>query len=440
MTTVAAARPWSLRAYAVGMTLATPLLHALLWWRLRRGKESMHSFAQKTMRSPGAAPQAPVLWGHAVGVGEARALAGLFRRLALSLPGVHFLLTTQSVSAQAALGPHALPINSSVQAAPLDTPATVKRFLDHWQPTLALWCELDLWPNVVMATAERGVPMWLLNARLYPQSMRKRRLGAALYRHMLPCFAALYAQNHTTHNGLLSLGAPTERTHIGGNLKALAPPPGADDQALRAWTKALASRPVWLMVSAHDEDLALAAQAHQTLLAQHPDALLVVLPRFVQHARNMVQMLTSQGLRATQKPRVAPIAAALAQVQVLLVDAWGEVGLWGRLTTVAAVGGSWSAVGGHNPYEPLALGCHVLHGPNVHNFAEDYAALATLPTCHPAHDAAALARAVASVWDTTGSRPGASATPFTPEAAQAMLADLQTAAVSATRSAAPHPA
>jgi 3-deoxy-D-manno-octulosonic-acid transferase len=154
----------------------------------------------------------------------------------------------------------------------------------------------------------------------------------------------------------------------------------------------------------------------------------------------MVQRLTSQGLRAMQKPRVAPIAAALAQVQVLLVDAWGEVGLWGRLTTVAAVGGSWSAVGGHNPYEPLALGCHVLHGPNVHNFAEDYAALATLPTCHPAHDAAALARAVASVWDTTGSRPGASATPFTPEAAQAMLADLQTAAVSATRSAAPHPA
>ena len=422
------------RAYATCMTLATPLWHAVLRRRLARGKESPASLAQKIMQHPAPRPSQPVVWGHAVGVGEARALAGLFTQLAAALPGVHFLLTTQSVGAQAALGSNDLPHASTVQAAPLDTPATVQAFLRHWQPALALWCELDLWPNLVMGTAMRGVPMWLVNARLYPQSLHKRRWARALYGHMLGQFAAVYAQNVSTREGLLALGAPPARTHLGGNLKALAPPPGADPHRLGAWQQALGGRPLWLMVSAHEGEFALAAKAHAALLVSHPQALLLLMPRFPSQATSAQRALQLCGVAATLSQSVPP--HAVAQQQALIIDAWGEVGLWGRLTRVAAVGGSWVNLGGHNPYEPLALGCHLLHGPHVHNFAEDYAAL--LPTQHSqcVNTAAELAHAVAATWTAPSTAPTwvAAAGP-----AQAMLQALQQAAINATRRPASRP-
>ena len=170
-------RPWALRLYTGLFQALTPLWR---WWthrRLKRGKETPLSLDQRWMRHPPPRPAGTLVWGHAVGVGEALALAGLLRRLQAQRPDLQFLITTTARTSGQALAQQRLGPAFTHVFAPIDTPGNVARFLDHWRPNLALWCEMDLWPALIEATAKRGVPHVLVNARLSDRSAARRRWG-----------------------------------------------------------------------------------------------------------------------------------------------------------------------------------------------------------------------------------------------------------------------
>jgi len=172
-------RPLALRLYGRLFEALTPLWRWWLQQRLNRGKETLVSVDQRWMRLPPPRPEGTLVWGHAVGVGEALALAGLLKRLHEQRPDLHFLITTTARTSGQALAKQALGPNFTHWFAPVDTPSNVARFLNHWKPDLALWCEMDLWPALIEATAQRGTPHVLVNARLSPASMAKRRWGAS---------------------------------------------------------------------------------------------------------------------------------------------------------------------------------------------------------------------------------------------------------------------
>ncbi len=403
----AARRPWALRAYLALAAVFAPVWRRGLERRLRRGKETPRSVRQKLGREYADRPEGAVVWGHAVGVGEAMALAGLFARLAALRPDCSFLITTTARTSGDALKRTGLPPRCQHQFAPVDTPEAVARFLDHWRPTLALWCEMDLWPALIAGTDARGIPRALVNARLSAESLAKRRWGRWLYRALLPGFRDLFAQNEASAQGLAALGAPPERITITGTIKSLVPALGCDVNELGAWREALGERPVWLLASSHPGEEALALQAHARLRERHPDALLLIAPR-----------APARGAEVAALAGDAPLRSVGAQIATsapcYVADSIGEMGLWYRLAPVALVGGSFAAVGGHNPHEPLALGCAVLHGPNVWNFAESYERLDHLGWSRPVQDADEVARDVASVW-TTRRAPDA-APPMDPQA------------------------
>ena len=384
---------WALRSYLWLANALTPLWHWILKKRLQRGKETQQSLEQKWVRAPAHRPEGPLLWGHAVGVGEAMALAGLFAQMGQRWPEAHFLITTTARTSGEALHKNGLPPRCTHQFAPVDTPNTVARFLDHWRPTLAVWCEMDLWPALIHTTAERGIAHVLVNARLDSAGMAKRRWGRFIYKTLLPGFSSLWAQNTVTRDGLIELGALPDRISVTGTIKSMSPPLACDPNQLKAWQVCIQARPVWLLASSHPSEEALALQVHALLRQQHPNALLVIAPRAPARGSEVLALCpedtllrsTSSDLPSHHNP-------------VYVADTIGEMGLWYRLAPVAMLGGSWAAIGGHNPYEALALGCRVLRGPNIWNFAESYEDLDAQGMSAAISQANDLAEAVSRVW------------------------------------------
>jgi 3-deoxy-D-manno-octulosonic-acid transferase len=392
-----ARQPWALRAYLVVARWLAPVWHKGLQRRLLRGKETPRSVRQKLGSEYADRPAGALVWGHAVGVGESMALAGLFARLAELRPDCSFLITTTARTSGDALRRTGLPPRCQHQFAPVDTPDAVSRFLDHWRPSLALWCEMDLWPALIAETDARAIPRVLINARLSPESLARRRWGRWIYQALLPGFRDLFAQNDATADALVQLGAPRERITVSGTIKSLVPPLGCDADDLEIWQQATSDRPVWLLASSHPGEEELALAAHARLCAQRPDALLIIAPRAPARGLEVAALASAAGLQDV--PLRSTGAHTATPAPVYIADTIGEMGLWYRLAPVALVGGSLAGVGGHNPHEPLALGCAVLHGPNVWNFAESYERLDGLHHTRLVNGEADVAREVAAVWD-----------------------------------------
>jgi 3-deoxy-D-manno-octulosonic-acid transferase len=398
-------RPIALRLYGWLFEALTPLWHGWMNKRMRRGKETLASLDQRWMRQPPPRPEGTLVWGHAVGVGEALALAGLLRRLQQQRPDLHFLITTTARTSGQVLAKQQLGPQFTHWFAPVDTPSNVARFVKHWQPDLALWCEMDLWPSLIDATAQRGTPHVLVNARLSAAAAAKRRWGRALYAPLLAGFDAIWAQNAETAQHLQALGALPQRMAITGTIKAMVPPLAANPSEVAAWREALGGRRVWVLASSHPGEEELALAAHQLLRHQHPDALLIIAPRDAGRGAAVA------ALCAPETPLRSQGALLPGSAACYVADTMGELGLWYRLSPVAMVGGSWAPVGGHNPYEAIALGNAVLHGPNVANFSESYADLDAQGLSMLALNAEQLAAAVAKWW---AAAPGNSTSAHTP--------------------------
>jgi 3-deoxy-D-manno-octulosonic-acid transferase len=308
-------------------------------------------------------------------------------------PQANFLITTTARTSGDALHQTGLPPRCLHQFAPIDTPATVRQFLNHWQPALAIWCEMDLWPALIHATAQRGIAHALVNARLDKASLAKRHWGRWIYRSLLPGFSTLWAQNDETRKGLIALGADAKRVLVTGTIKSMSPPLACDTVQLHAWQKILASRPVWLLASSHPGEETLALQVHDVLRQQYPHALLLIAPRAPARGAEVVTYCPSGSLLRSTSNALPKCSDA-----VYVADTIGEMGLWYRLAPVAMMGGSWASIGGHNPHEPVALNCHVVHGQHVWNFAESYKDLDSQDLSQLAMDAGSIAQAVSAVW------------------------------------------
>jgi 3-deoxy-D-manno-octulosonic-acid transferase len=368
-----------------------PLVRPYLARRRRRGKEDSARLAERRGHAGRSRPPGPLVWIHAASVGEATAILQLVECLDGTRPHVAFLVTTGTVGAARMLASR-LPARACHQFAPVDLPGWVGRFLDHWRPDLALWVESELWPNLVLMTAARGVPMVLVNGRLSARSYRRWRWWPGLIRPMLESFALCLAQDGEQARRLRLLGA--REVVAAGDLKAAGNPLPVDDASLRRLRAEIGLRPRWLAASTHTGEEEIAASVHQRLANHHPGLLTIIAPRHPDRGDMVAAMLGGRGLSLARHARGEPIAA---DTEIYLVDTIGELGLFYRLAGVAFVGGSLVAKGGHNPFEAARLDCAVLHGPDTGNCAAMAVALAEAGAAEMVSDADELARAVSAL-------------------------------------------
>jgi 3-deoxy-D-manno-octulosonic-acid transferase len=341
------------------------------------------------------------IWLHAVSVGETIAAAPLVRELLLRYPDLPLTITcmtptgSERIQALFCQGEFAHRVQHCYL--PYDLPWAAARFIGRLQPTLAVIMETELWPNHIHQCAKRGLPVVLANARLSERSARGYARFAKLTAPMLSELSLIAAQTEVEAQRFRRLGAQDGCVSVTGSIKfdlqldaQLVP----RAQALRADWQA-AQRPVWIAASTHAGEDEIVLAAHRQLLAHHPQALLILVPRHPERFASVFELCQKQGFNTCRRSLAQ---APGADTQVLLGDTMGELLFLYALADAALVGGSLVANGGHNLLEPAALGVPVLSGPHLFNFTEIAALLRSAGALQEVADAPALAAALNNVW------------------------------------------
>ena len=359
--------PPALRAYrlfSVATRLVAPLVLAA---RARRGKEDWARLAERRGDPGVGRPLGPLVWIHGASVGELMSVLPLIERIAAR--DVNVVVTSGTVTSSG-LAAQRLPPGVIHQFAPLDIPAYVRRFFDHWQPDLALFVESDLWPNRLIEASRRRVPMILINGRLSENSYRRwRRLPVAIT-DLLQRFDLCLARTPGDAERLGALGAP--RIITTGNLKLDVPAPPFNERDLANLKQAIGGRPLMAATSTHEGEEAAMIDVHRRLAPNFPGLLTLIAPRHPERGPAIAQEIAAAGLTAKLRSR-GELPDATTDIYV--ADTLGELGLIYRLVPVVVIGGSLVRHGGQNPIEAAKLGAAIVHGPHVWNFAEVYAAL-----------------------------------------------------------------
>lgn len=387
MTSHSPPTPWSLTAYRAAAGLVSPLAGTVLRARARRGKEDPARLRERLGHASLARPTGPLIWMHAVSVGESLSLLPLIGALQAERPDLATLVTS-GTQASAEILARRLPAGVLHQYAPVDIPGAVQRFVRHWRPDVGLFVESELWPNLILAARVAGTRLALISARITEKSARRWAARPAAARAILRSFELILPQDPATAQRLTTLGGA-----VAGrlNLKRIGDPLPYDADELSDLKALLAGRRVVVAASTHPTEEALIAGAVATL---SPRPLTIVVPRHPELGADIARDLA--GCRLAVRSASDAIEP---ETEVYLADTLGEMGLFLRLADVAVMGGAFAPdIGGHNPLEPARLGVGVVSGPHVANFADIYAEMAEAGGALIAADATALAGALAAMF------------------------------------------
>ena len=359
--------PLPLRAYRKLSIAMMPLAPALIKRRLKLGKEDPARVSERRGMSEDARPAGPLVWIHGASVGEVLAAAALIEKLrALNL---RVLLTSGTVTS-AAIVARRFPEDVIHQYVPYDSPRYVARFLDHWRPSLALFVESDLWPNLILASAARRLPMVLINGRMSHRSFPRWRRVSSTIAALLGRFDVCLAQSQLDADRFAALGSRSVVTT--GNLKLDVAAPPADAAKLERLMSVTRGRPVVVAASTHAGEEEILLEAHRTLAGFFPSLLTVIVPRHPGRGEAIQRTIAASGLGVGLRSREELPTAA---TDIYVADTMGELGLFYRLAPIVFMGGSLVEHGGQNPIEAVKLGASIVHGPHVFNFADVYEAL-----------------------------------------------------------------
>jgi len=353
--------------YTLLLYLLLPLALLRLLWRARHQREYLAHIPERFGHYRQAAPAQPLIWIHAVSVGETRAAEPLVRELRQRYPGYRILLTHMTPTGRAT--GMALFGDEVVRCyLPYDFPAAVARFLDHFKPAVGILLETEIWPNLVHASHKRSTPLYLVNARLSEKSLVKYRRIAPLVAASLREFSGIAAQSGDDAAHLTALGANAVK--VTGNLKFDITP--ASDAVARGtrwreqWGKLNGKlRPVLLAASTREGEEALLIEA--LCVADITDLLLVIVPRHPQRFDEVAALLERAGIEYQRRSMNAIVAS---ETRAVLGDSMGEMFAYYTACDAAFVGGSLLPFGGQNLIEACAVGCPVIVGPHTYNFAE----------------------------------------------------------------------
>jgi 3-deoxy-D-manno-octulosonic-acid transferase len=283
---------------------------------------------------------------------------------------------------------------------------------------LALWIESELWPNLIVETRRRGIPLLLVNGRMSLDSYRRWSRVPSLIRPLLQGFDLCLTQDATQAERFARLGAPRALTV--GDLKSAAAPLPVDAVAFEALEAAIGARPRWLAASTHEGEEEMAAEAHALIRRRFPELLTLIVPRHPTRGAEIAEHLARRGLKVSRRSENEPIGP---ETDIYLADTLGELGLFYRIAGVAFIGGSMGGIGGHNPLEAALLDCAILHGPDMTNAAAMAEALRAAGASETVTDAEALARALEPLLADTSARARRAAAAATVAARQRHVLD-----------------
>lgn len=355
--------------------LGAPFVSAYLHWRALKGREAKARLSERKGKASLPRPERSLLWVNAVSVGEAVAALTIIQSIIRKYPEVHVLLTTTTPSSATVIQKR-LPKNVFHQFCPVDTPQAVGRFLEYWQPDLAIWIESELWPNLMRETQERGIPTILLNGRMSEKSFSNWKFLKGLISPLLSRLVCCGVQSEKQASLFKALGA--KNVFDMGNVKLMMSPLEVDSKKYMALKKEIGMRPVWLAASTHPGEEEIILETHKILQKKTPDLLTILVPRHIERAVSLKELAQKEGLSSVLRSEGTPILGA----HLYIVDTLGELGLFYALSSIVLMGATFIPKGGHNPIEAAQLNAFVIHGPHTFKNPQLYEALHTLNFSH----------------------------------------------------------
>jgi 3-deoxy-D-manno-octulosonic-acid transferase len=311
----------------------------------------------------------PLIWLHAVSVGEVLAVSRLVKDLEAQLPGCFVAISTTTRTGQdlacKMFGA------GRVFYCPLDLPWAVGAWLRELRPSLLILAETEFWPNLLAGCYRRRIPVAVVNARISDRSWPRYRRLRTLWKPILSHLSAVLAQSEVDAERLRAIGCPPERVTVSGNLKfdvRIAQPAEATVQL-----KALAPRPRFLVAGStlEGEEAAFIAAA-QAPCSVNQQMIKVIAPRHPERFESVARLLDASGVkwvrRSAWKGKPLEELPKLAGGEFVLLDTIGELASVYSLASIAFIGGSLIPAGGHNPLEPAQFAVPIVMGPNYVNF------------------------------------------------------------------------
>lgn len=361
--------------YNLLLLLASPFILGILAAKQRCRRGLPERFGWRLSRPGGTNETKPVIWIHAVSLGEVVAVAPLVHKLHARFPEYRLIVTTVTETGREAVEQRLAGV-AEHRYAPLDFPWVVARVLDLWKPRLYLFVETELWPNLLRLLERRGVPSILVNGRLSTRSYERQRMGLVrpLYERMLRSISCCLMQSERDARRMIDLGADPAKVRRTGNIKFDQPLPEvapAGRPLSRASLAVAEHERLFIAGSTHPVEEEQLLTCYQRVGRDIPGLVLVLAPRHIERATQVETTVRATGLPAIRRSTIPTEDSAPASgPRVVILDSRGELAWFYKEATIAFVGGTLVPVGGHNLLEPAVWGKPVFFGTHTDHCTE----------------------------------------------------------------------
>jgi 3-deoxy-D-manno-octulosonic-acid transferase len=352
--------------YSCLFYLIVPFILLRLLWRSIKAPAYRHRWRERFALYSKSYHQ-DVIWFHAVSVGESEALFPLVKQIQEQHPNLNILITTTTPTGSARV--KAVMQDSVIHVyLPYDMPDAVYRFMCCFKPKLAVIMETEIWPNLFFACGKRGIPLYIINARLSEKSSRGYQKIPSLVHLALAQVSLVATQTNDDAKRFISIGADSTKVKTLGNIKFdIKVPDKVIEQGMQIKIDLFSGRFVWLIASTHKDEELIFLNIYQFIKNKIPELLLIIVPRHPERFSEVKKQCEQQQLTVvlrTSKEKVSQVT------DVYLADTLGELKMLYASADVAFVGGSMVPSGGHNILEAAAVGVPVMFGPYMSNFKE----------------------------------------------------------------------
>ncbi len=362
--------------YRLISILIYPLLALFLFYRVYKKKEDKIRLKERFGYASTNRPEGRIIWVHAVSVGEANSALTLIEELLKFSSEISILFTTTTLTSAEIIAKKLPAFHGRVihQFLPLDSYFCVKRFLNFWKIRSAIFVESEIWPNFIFEARRLGISSFLVNARISKKSFKKWLFAKELGFNIFDYFAAIFVQMEEDKKRFEQL--TNQEILFYGNLKSQAQDLLVDEKKLTELKSQIAARRFWLASSTHRGEEEFVIDTHKKLKKDFPDLLTILVPRHPNRVNEIKLLL--KDFKVAKRSKNETITNT---TDFYIADTLGEMGIFYSLAPFTFLGGSLFPIGGHNPFEPIKLGCTVITGRDTFNFKEIYEKLEKENAC-----------------------------------------------------------
>ena len=340
----------------------------IILFRLFKKKEDLVRFREKFGFYSKKKIVGKLVWFHGASVGEILSVVPLIEKLENDKKIKQILITSNKLSSSKILSN--LKIKKTIhQFFPIDTNHHTQKFLNYWNPSVAIFVDSEIWPNMITNIKKKPISLILMNARITKKSFKRWKIFPVSTKKIFEKFDICLSSNIKSSQYLRKLGA--KKIKFIGNLKFTESEKNTNDLNIKL-TKFFLSKKIWCASSTHNKEELICVNVHKKLKVKYKNLLTILIPRHIDRTIEIVKQIKKLDLKVHLHNSGDKIDK---DTEIYLVNSFGQTKSFFKICKTVFLGGSMIKHGGQNPLEAARLGCKILHGPNVWNFDEIYTLL-----------------------------------------------------------------